>query len=174
MVIVFSVIASSLSYARWHIDIETGVVLPGYNDVRIPNETGTLFSLTDELETDPKPFFRTKVIYSINNRHSIAMLVAPLRLQAQGQVNRPVRFEEEEFPAHTSLKGKYRFASVRRPPCGIPATIASTLSTRGNTPKWCTATTFLRRIARHYRGFMNRSKRPSAINSASMTTATVS
>lgn len=113
MVIVFSVIASPSSYAQWHIDIETGFVLPGYNDVRIPNETGTLFSLTDELETDPNPFFRARVIYAINDRHSIAVLVAPLRLQAEGKVNRSVRFEEEEFPANTPLTGKYRFDSYR-------------------------------------------------------------
>ena len=110
---VFCVIASSPSYAQWHFDIETGFVFSGYNDVRIPNETGTLISLTDELEADPKPFFRTKVIYPINDRHSIAMLVAPLRLHAEGQVNKPVKFEEVEFPANTPLAGKYRFDSYR-------------------------------------------------------------
>ncbi|UCE20451.1 MAG: hypothetical protein JSV84_08990 [Gemmatimonadota bacterium] len=113
MVIAFSVGASSSSCARWHFDIETGVVLPGYNDVRIPNETGTLFSLTEELETDPKPFFRTKVTYPINDRHSLTILAAPLRLHAEGQANRPVKFEEEEFPANTSLTAKYRFDSYR-------------------------------------------------------------
>ena len=41
------------------------------------------------------------------------MLIAPLRLQAEGQVNRPVRFENDEFPANTQLTGKYRFDSYR-------------------------------------------------------------
>ena len=33
------------------LDIEGGGVLSGYNDVRIPGSTGTLFSLVDDLET---------------------------------------------------------------------------------------------------------------------------
>ena len=113
ILIALLLIAPSSSFAQWHIDVETGLVFSGYNDVRIPNETGTLISLSEELETDPKPFFRTKAIYKINDRHSLAILVAPLRFQGEGQVNRPVRFEDVEFPANTALMSKYRFDSYR-------------------------------------------------------------
>jgi hypothetical protein len=28
------------TYAQWRLDLESGIPFPGYNDVRIPNETG--------------------------------------------------------------------------------------------------------------------------------------
>ncbi|MGB2698356.1 MAG: hypothetical protein WBD28_10925, partial [Candidatus Zixiibacteriota bacterium] len=84
-----------------------------YNDVRIPNETGTDISLTDDLKTDPNLFSRAKLIYKINDKHTITALFAPLRLEADGSVNKTVRFEDEEFPPNTKLKSIYRFDSYR-------------------------------------------------------------
>lgn len=101
------------SYAQLRLDIETGVVFSGYNDVRIPNETGTEISLTDDLKTDPNLFSRAKLIYKINDKHTISALVAPLRLEAEGKVNKVVRFEDEEFPPNIKLKSIYRFDSYR-------------------------------------------------------------
>lgn len=106
-------IRSSKSYAQLRLDIETGVVFSGYNDVQIPNETGTRISLSDELETEPNFFSRARLIYEINEKHTLALLVAPLRLQAEGRVNKIVKFEDEEFPANTLLKSTYRFDSYR-------------------------------------------------------------
>jgi len=100
-------------YAQWQIDTETGFVFSGYNDVRIPNKTGTKISLSRELKTDPELFIRAKLIYSIGERHTIAILAAPLRLHAKGEVNRIVKFEKEEFPANIQLKSTYRFDSYR-------------------------------------------------------------
>lgn len=99
--------------AQLELDIETGVVFSGYNDVQIPNETGTRISLSDELETEPNFFSRARVIYNINEKHTIAVLVAPLRLQAEGRLNKIVKFQDEEFPANTLLKSTYRFDSYR-------------------------------------------------------------
>ena len=42
--------------AAWFVDIESGVAYNGYNDVRIPGDTGTDISLTDELTSDGTPF----------------------------------------------------------------------------------------------------------------------
>ena len=106
-------IGYSDSQAQLHLDVETGVVFSGYNDVQIPNETGTRISLSDELETEANFFSRARVIYNINEKHTLAVLVAPLRLQAEGRVNKVVMFEGEEFPANTLLKSTYRFDSYR-------------------------------------------------------------
>ena len=38
------------------LDVESGVVFSGYNDVRIPGDQGTLFSLSEELDASPKVF----------------------------------------------------------------------------------------------------------------------
>jgi len=55
------------AYSRLDIDFETGAVFSGYNDIRIPNETGTDISFSEELKTDPTYFVRTKINYSIND-----------------------------------------------------------------------------------------------------------
>jgi hypothetical protein len=112
LILVFCMIGGNL-YAQLKLDIETGVVFSGYNDVRIPNETGTDISLTDDLETDPNLFSRAKLIYTINDKHTITALVAPLRLEAEGSINKTVRFEDEEFPPNIKLKSIYRFDSYR-------------------------------------------------------------
>jgi hypothetical protein len=43
----------SLVSAQWFVDFENGLVVSGYNDIQIPRDTGTRFSLTDDLKTDP-------------------------------------------------------------------------------------------------------------------------
>lgn len=95
------------------LDLETGVALPGYNDLRIPGDTGTRISFTDELTTDPTPFVRFRGTYRWQDRHNLSVLVAPLRQEAAGSVDRPVAFMTAVFPAGTPLRGRYRFDSYR-------------------------------------------------------------
>jgi hypothetical protein len=103
----------SESFAKWSIDFETGPVFAGYNDAKIPGDTGTKFSLSEELEMKSSYFFRVRFTHSINDRHHISALFAPLRLDASGQVNKPVSFNQVDFEAGASLKAKYRFDSYR-------------------------------------------------------------
>jgi hypothetical protein len=110
---IFLFFSSSETCAQLKLDIETGVVFSGYNDVRIPNETGTKISLTDDLKTDPNIFSRAKLIYKINDKHTLTALAAPLRLEADGSINKTVRFYGEEFPPNIKLKSIYRFDSYR-------------------------------------------------------------
>jgi len=105
-------IACPAAYAGLTFDIGTGAVFSGYNDVRIPNESGTDISLSEELETDPDYFVRVKLTYSMR-RHSIDFFAAPLRLEATGKVDKVVRFGEEEFSANIPLRAVYRFDSYR-------------------------------------------------------------
>ena len=49
--------------------LETGVVFTGYNDVRIPGNTGTTFSLSEDLDSDKSVFWRARVSYRIGTRH---------------------------------------------------------------------------------------------------------
>jgi hypothetical protein len=99
--------------SRWRLELESGIVFSGYNDVRIPNETGTDISLTDDLETDPAPFVRVRVTAVFGDRHVLSALAAPLRLDATGSVDRAVNFEGVEFPAGAPLHARYRFDSYR-------------------------------------------------------------
>lgn len=99
--------------AEWQIDFETGPVFNGYNDVRIPRETGTEFSITDDLSTESKVFFRGRISYILNDKHVFSLFAAPLSINAQGNVNREIYFEGTTFPADVPLKAVYRFDSYR-------------------------------------------------------------
>jgi hypothetical protein len=94
-------------------DIEGGVVFSGYNDVRIPGTGGTLFSLVDDLETDPAVFVRVRFTHRVGERHIISLLAAPLRLDAQGSVPAAILFSGKTFPPDTPLEARYRFDSYR-------------------------------------------------------------
>lgn len=103
----------AISEAQWQLNLESGLVLAGYNDVRIPGDTGTLLSLSEELEINPSSFFRLRLQYSLGERHTISVLLAPLRLEAKGTVDRQVTFQDQEYAANTQLESRYRFDSYR-------------------------------------------------------------
>ena len=44
--------ATQTVHADWSIDVESGLAFNGYNDVRIPGNTGTDLSLSEELRAD--------------------------------------------------------------------------------------------------------------------------
>jgi hypothetical protein len=99
--------------AQVEIDLETGAVFSGYNDVRIPGDTGTLFSLSKGLKIDPSVFFRVRAFYHFNQKHHLGILIAPLSLNSTGQLTKDLIFEEQSFPANTPLDATYRFNSYR-------------------------------------------------------------
>ena len=98
---------------RFEIDIESGAALSGYNDIRIPNNTGTLISFSEELETEPAWFVRGRLTYCFNRKHSLSLLIAPLTLHASGRIDREVIFEGESFAPNVLLNGVFRFNSYR-------------------------------------------------------------
>jgi len=114
LVILCTVLAGSpAAGATLAFDVETGLVFSGYNDVRIPGDTGTLFSLSEELDIDPTSFFRVRILYALSRRHTLGLLLAPLRLESGGTLDRAVVFQDQEFAPFTELKSRYRFDSYR-------------------------------------------------------------
>jgi hypothetical protein len=99
--------------AQVELDIETGAVFSGYNDVRIPGDRGTLFSLSEELTADPSFFYRIRLFYNFNERHHLGALFAPLSIQSTGQLDRDLFFEGVTFPSETLLETIYQFNSYR-------------------------------------------------------------
>ena len=106
-------IGASTGAATLTFDVETGLVFSGYNDVRIPGDTGTLFSLSEELDIDPTSFFRIRILYALGRRHSLGLLLAPLRLESGGTLDRTLMYQDQEFAPFTELKARYRFDSYR-------------------------------------------------------------
>ena len=95
------------------IDLESGLVFTGYNDVRIPGDQGTLFSLKDDLIPKTEFFYRIRLKYTIKSRHTLSLLYAPLESKSEGSVKNDIFFEGAGFPANTQLNGTYKFNSYR-------------------------------------------------------------
>jgi hypothetical protein len=112
--LILSLIFLQLSlHASLELDVETGALFSGYNDIRIPGDEGTLFSLSEELETDVIPFYRLRAFYSFNSRHHLGVLLAPLSVKSEGKLDRDLNFQGKIFPAGTDLKTTYTFNSYR-------------------------------------------------------------
>jgi hypothetical protein len=106
---------SSISFvnAQANIDIESGSVFTGYNNVRIPGDAGTLFSLKTDLNAKPNIFIRLRAGYTIKSRHAISLLYAPLIVKSSGLTNRQIDFNGVTFPLNTALDASYKFNSYR-------------------------------------------------------------
>ncbi len=104
--------ASSIK-AQALMDLETGAVFAGYNDVRIPGDEGTFFSLKDDLIPKAEFFYRLRLNYTIKSRHTFSLLYAPLETTSEGSVPDDIFFEGVVFPANTELTGTYKFNSYR-------------------------------------------------------------
>jgi hypothetical protein len=110
MVLSFNVLSAN---GQASFDLETGAVGTGYNNVRIPGDQGTLFSLKNDLNSKTEFFYRIRVNYTIKSRHTFSLLYAPLETVSNGNLPYDIFFEGITFPANTSLKGMYKFNSYR-------------------------------------------------------------
>jgi hypothetical protein len=98
---------------RFTIQFENGATFTSSNDVRIPGDTGTQFSLTDDLTTDPTYYWRVRVDYRPATKHVVSVLVAPLTLKASGTVDRAIAFNGNVFSGGVPLEASYKFNSYR-------------------------------------------------------------
>jgi len=106
-------LAAVPSFGQWSLDFENGVALAGYNDVQIPRDVGTLFSLAKDLTIDPAYFFRLRLGYRWKDRHTLSIFAAPFRLRAAGTVDRAIDFNGDAFGPGVLLTGVYKFSSYR-------------------------------------------------------------
>jgi hypothetical protein len=95
------------------LDVEVGTVLANRNDVRIPGEGGTRFSLVDDLRSPAAPYARTRLGVSLGERHALFATWAPVRLDARGTLPRDVRFQGVDFPAGSEVSARFVFDSYR-------------------------------------------------------------
>ena len=98
---------------RWTAELEGGAVFSGYNEARIPNTGGTLFSLSEDLDIAAKAYYRLRLSYSLARRHELSLLYAPLTLKASGRLPADVSFTGVLFPRDTAVEGIYTFNSYR-------------------------------------------------------------
>lgn len=98
---------------KWRVSVEAGPVWQARNDVQIPSDTGTRFSLADFAGSGPFPYFRLELAYDINARHSLRFLVAPFEFSENGTFGNDVFFVDQTFTAGVPTTASYRFDSYR-------------------------------------------------------------
>ena len=102
------------AYAQLSIDIESGIPFEGYNDVRIPNETGTEFSFTDDFELQgPVIPVRVTLGYTFAERNHFFALYAPLGIDYEGNAPYDISFQQSLFIEGDPIEGFYKFNSYR-------------------------------------------------------------
>ncbi|MFC1726567.1 hypothetical protein ACFL4T_13170 [candidate division KSB1 bacterium] len=113
MQIIFLLAFTNSIYSQVSVDFETGMVYTGYNNFRIPGSGGTKLSIADELKTDPSMFWRIRLEYNFSKKHNLSLLIAPLRLKADGTIDKDVVFLDHTFQTGTHLRSIYVFNSYR-------------------------------------------------------------
>jgi hypothetical protein len=104
---------SAAAGAPQSFDIEGGWVFPGYNDVRIPGDSGTKLSLTEDLSADSFPAFRARYNVTMAGKHDLGLLAAFLTMRSDGTLDQDVDFNGTTFPAGTPLESTFQFNSYR-------------------------------------------------------------
>lgn len=111
--LILTFIISSDLFAQLGIDIEGGLAISGYNDARIPGDNGTLFSFSEELESDDEFYYRLRLNYTLADRHTFSLLYAPLTINAKGNFDKNVIFRDLSFSPNENIEGTYTFNSYR-------------------------------------------------------------
>ncbi len=111
-VLVFS-LAGEMANAQFSADLQGGPVFTGYNDVRIPGDDGTRFSLKDELDPDMAWSFRAEAGYTFAEKHYLGFMATPLRVTSRGTLDRDLQYNGETFAEGTELTARFRFDSYR-------------------------------------------------------------
>jgi len=103
------------AHAQVSIDVESGLIFPGYNNIRIPNQTGTTFNFTDDFDAQgPVIPFRLRVGFTFNERNHIFGLFAPLSINYGGAAPFDISFQNSTFAAGEPLEGFYKFNNSYR------------------------------------------------------------
>ncbi|HSW38430.1 MAG TPA: hypothetical protein VLL97_02935 [Acidobacteriota bacterium] len=98
---------------KFTLEAEFSPVWQSRNDARIPNDTGTKFSLRDIQGSGPFAGSRVFFAWSFRPKHEIGVLVAPFSATATGELSHPVLFEGESFEAASQVRASYVFNSYR-------------------------------------------------------------
>lgn len=106
--------STQLALAQLHVDVESGAVINGYNDVQVPGTSeGTRISLTDNFKQDNYNYFRARMGYIIKDHHDIYVTLAPLKLFSTGSTANNINFGGKEYMANTNIAAMYQFNTYR-------------------------------------------------------------
>lgn len=98
---------------RFQAEVEGGLVWQSRNDVRIPGDTGTEFSLVDVLGSGPYASGRIYLTWDASRKSSLRLTIAPLIFKGEGTLADSVSFAGETFAPGVSTDATYKFNSYR-------------------------------------------------------------
>jgi hypothetical protein len=104
--------ARAQSGPRFTAIVEGSGVWSSRNDVRIPPDTGTEFSLVDLIGTGPTGSVRMEATFQVTERHGLKFVYAPLRVTGRGTPSVPISFAGTTFTT-TLTEAEYQFHSYR-------------------------------------------------------------
>ncbi len=104
--------AQSDPVPRLRISLEGANVWQHRNDVRIPPDTGTEFSIVDLIGSAPTPSVRAEVTVGLTSRQELRFVYAPLRVTGRGTPGAPIAFAGGSF-ATIPTEAEYQFTSYR-------------------------------------------------------------
>jgi hypothetical protein len=99
--------------SRFGITLEGGVIWQDRNDIRVPNATGTLFSLPDVIGRGTEGLFRAEADFRVAERHGFRVVYAPLEITDSGVLPRAVSFAGVGFSPGPATEAAYKFNSYR-------------------------------------------------------------
>ncbi len=113
MLLISGEIIFAQSDRKLAVSAEGGLIWQNRNDIRIPNATGTQFSLPDLIGNGPYGVFRAEVDFDINERHGLRFAFAPLEITDSGILSEGVSFAGEVFGPENLTEANYKFSSYR-------------------------------------------------------------
>ena len=99
--------------AEYIVNLQDAAVFTEKNDIRIPGDSGTKFSLSDDLSADTEYTGRLEAGYIHKERDYFGIVIAPLSVDSHGRMDKDVSYAGTTFPAGTDLDATFRFDSYR-------------------------------------------------------------
>ncbi len=108
-----SLLFTDKAFAQAFMDAEYAMVFTGYNDVQIPSDDGTRFSLKDDIPPDTAFAPRIRLGYTFFEKHTLLLLAAPLTVYGEGTIDKDIVYRGKTFEEGSKVKSIYRFDSYR-------------------------------------------------------------
>ena len=104
--------AAAQDEPRIRLTFESAGIWQNRNDVRIPPDTGTEFSITDLIGAGPSSAVRAEFTTRLTKRQQLRLVYAPLRVTGSGVPVDRLEFAGRTFTA-TPIDAEYQFSSYR-------------------------------------------------------------
>ncbi len=114
LIILIAVFSTLPASGQWSVEVESGLSFQSYNDVRIPNQSGTTFGFNEDFELQgPVIPFRLRLNFTFYEKNHFSALFAPLALDYEGSAPFDIQFQSTLFEQGEYIRGFYKFNSYR-------------------------------------------------------------